>query len=420
MKNPDYSKFWSPAFDTMDDFVFLIGRDFNVLEVNQSFLNFTKKDKKAVIGRKCHEIIHASNTPIDECPHKRMLETKKFEASEFYDANLKKWLCVRTTPIFDDANNLIGSIHLAADTTERKLSESRLREKEQKMRAIFDQTFEFIGLMTIGGVLIEANRAALDLVGIREADVLNKPFWETPWWTHSAELQAKLRDGVKKAAGGEFVRFEATHTAKDGVLHYVDFSLKPVKDDAGKIIFLIPEGRDITAFKKSEEALNYLAAIVESSDDAIIGKTLDGVITSWNGGAEKIYGYAGKEMIGKPVSMLVPPDRINELPQIYEKIRRGEHMKHFETVRMKKDGAQITVSLTVSPIKDIAGKIIGASTVARDITEHKKIDAELRKKIVELERFQKVTVDRELKMKELKTYIAELESKLSINNINKR
>lgn len=131
----------------------------------------------------------------------------------------------------------------------------QLREAQLKVRSVFDQTYQFIGLMTTDGILIEVNRAALDFSGIKLAEVLNRPFWETPWWSHSEELREKLRDSIKKVALGEFVRFEATHVAKDNSIHFIDFSLKPVKDESGEVIFMIPEGRDITERKKLEEAL---------------------------------------------------------------------------------------------------------------------------------------------------------------------
>ena len=112
----------------------------------------------------------------------------------------------------------------------------------------------------------------------------------------------------------------------------------------------------------------HLAAIVESSDDAIIGKTLDGTITSWNPGAERIYGYRAEEVIGRPISILVPPDHSDELPPIFERLRRGERIDHYQTVRVHKDGKRIAISVTISPVRDEQGKIIGASAVARDIT----------------------------------------------------
>ena len=114
-----------------------------------------------------------------------------------------------------------------------------------------------------------------------------------------------------------------------------------------------------------EEALSRLAAIVESSDDSIIGTTLDGTITSWNSAAEAIYGYRPDEVKGRPISILIPPDRDDEMPQIFEKIKRGEKIRHYETVRLTKDGRKIDVSITISPIKGSAGTIIGASAIAR-------------------------------------------------------
>ena len=128
----------------------------------------------------------------------------------------------------------------------------------------------------------------------------------------------------------------------------------------------------------AEEKLSFLASIVESSDDAIIGKTLDGIILSWNPGAQRIYGYSADEVIGKHISILVPPDRPDEIPQILERLRKGERIDHFETVRMRKDGKWIDISLTISPIKVATGRIIGASTIARDITERKRMEEELR------------------------------------------
>ncbi|MCK9572054.1 MAG: PAS domain-containing protein [Candidatus Omnitrophica bacterium] len=149
------------------------------------------------------------------------------------------------------------------DVTEWEKVEASLRDSQMKVRAVFDQTFQFIGLMNNEGIVLEANKSALEFAGINSADVINKPFWETVWWAHSKQLQEKLREATKKAAAGEFIRFEATHMAKDGSLRNIDFSLKPAKDESGKVIFLIPEGRDITDRKKLEEALRESYAELE-------------------------------------------------------------------------------------------------------------------------------------------------------------
>ncbi len=149
----------------------------------------------------------------------------------------------------------IGMIGTVGDITELKQTEEALRESEQKFRAIFDQTFQFIGLMDSEGTLLEANRTALDFLGLEEADVLGRPFWETPWWTHSPELQERMRDAVHRGGAGEFVRFEAYHPDRDGKIHYVDFSLRPVKDSAGNVVLLIPEGHDISDRIRAEADL---------------------------------------------------------------------------------------------------------------------------------------------------------------------
>lgn len=175
---------------------------------------------------------------------KRIVEFEKYE-SKLKDLDDK---VIRRSVELARAN-----VDLKDEIKERKKVEEALRESERKIRALYDQTFQFIGLMTLDGTLIEANRTALEFSGIKLSDVLNKPFWQTPWWAHSLELQEKLRQAIKKVAKGEFLRFEVTHLDKDGVLRYVDFSLKPVKDESGKVVYMIPEGRDITEYKKAIE-----------------------------------------------------------------------------------------------------------------------------------------------------------------------
>ena len=137
----------------------------------------------------------------------------------------------------------------------------------------------------------------------------------------------------------------------------------------GKSVSMVETEKD-SSFPEGfvEDKISLLASIVESSDDAIITKTSNGIITSWNSGAEKIYGFPAEEVLGKPISILIPPGYADEVPDILERIKRGEKIHHYETVRQRKDGQIIHVSVSISPIKDKAGQIIGASTIARDIT----------------------------------------------------
>jgi PAS domain S-box-containing protein len=385
-----------------------------------------------------------------------------------------------------------------------KQAENSLREREWKFRAIFNQNFQLMGILTPDGTVIEANTTALTLSGVSEAEVQGKAFWDTPWWAHSEDLRNQLREAIKKCAKGESMAFEVTHVAADGTLHYLDFSLKPLQDDAGNIVFLIPEARDITDQKLAEKALSeaavkyrivadntynwefwlspegryiysspscrrvtghaaeefvenpdlmetlvhpddldawnshrqqavrrrglnesefrilrdgevvwihhvctpiydengdflgtrgnfddiskrkqaeeknlLLATVVESSDDAIFGKTVDGMINSWNGGAEKIFGYSEKEVLGKSVTVLFPQERKGEVLRVHARIRQGEHIEHYEMVSRKKDGELIDMSFTYSPIKDAQGRVVAISATGRDITARKKAAAAL-------------------------------------------
>lgn len=164
-----------------------------------------------------------------------------------------------------------------------------------------------------------------------------------------------------------------------------------MRDEEGRISGAINTLVDITPRKSAEsqeqQAEQLLGAIVDSSDDAIISKNLDGIITSWNKSAERLFGYTAEEIVGKRVTMLMPPDRLNEEPEIISRLKRGERVDHFETIRRKKDGTLLDISLTISPVRDAQGLIVGASKIARDITEKKRIEAEIRRANADLEQF---------------------------------
>ncbi|RYG19347.1 PAS domain S-box protein, partial [bacterium] len=162
---------------------------------------------------------------------------------------------------------------------------------------------------------------------------------------------------------------------KDGSLVDVSVTVSPVRDENGVVVGASKIARDISDRINADILTEHLAAIIQSSDDAIVSKDLNGIVKSWNRGAERLFGYLAEEMVGKPILILLPPDRQNEETSILERVRRGERVDHFETIRLRKDGRQVHVSVTISPIRDRTGRVIGASKVARDISERKMFEA---------------------------------------------
>ncbi len=180
---------------------------------------------------------------------------------------------------------------LQRDIAERRRVEAALRESEQKFRGVFNSTFELIGVLAPDGTVLEANMTALDAIGATREEIVGRPFWETPWWSHSPALQTELRGAIERAAAGEIVRFEANHPTRDGGLLTVDFSLKPVRDETGAIFCLIPEGHDITGRLRAEDARRTLETqLREGQKLEAIGTLAGGVAHDFNNILTGIFG----------------------------------------------------------------------------------------------------------------------------------
>jgi PAS domain S-box-containing protein len=281
-------------------------------------------------------------------------------------------------PTFSPNGEFIGYRGMDRDITERKRAEEALKERERKFRAVFDHTFQFTGLLNIYGRVIEANKTALQFVGVQELEVIGKPFWETPWWAHSAELQEKLCGAIKQAAAGEFVRFEVGFHAADGSLHHMDFSLKPVKDEAGDIIFLIAEARDISIRKRAEEALRRSEEHFRLSfDQTPIGAVLadlDYRLKRVNQAYCRLLGYSEKELLSRRLSDFTHPDDLGENSALLQKVVTGE-IDHFKIEKryIRKDGSIIWAAVSVRMVRDGQGGPVHFMALVEDITEAKRM-----------------------------------------------
>jgi PAS domain S-box-containing protein len=241
--------------------------------------------------------------------------------------------------------------------------ESPLRAR---LAAIVDSSEDPIVGKTLDGVITSWNLAAERLFGYSAGEAIGQHIFLIVPDDRRAEEESVLS---RLRLGEKIDHFETMRRARDGRLIPVALTVLPISDATGRTVGVFTVARDVTESQQNERLRARLAAIVDSSDDAIVSKTLEGVITSWNRAAERLFGYSAEEAIGKNILLIIPEDRRQEEADVLARLHRGEKIEHFETIRRTKDGRQIPVSLTVSPVKDARGRIIGASKVARDISE---------------------------------------------------
>jgi len=284
------------------------------------------------------------------------------------------------TPLIDANGEVIGVASLVLDATAQRLAEEALRESEERFRTIVELAPDAIFISNRAARLLEVNSAACRQLGLTREQLLQRSVFDI--------VPSRFRDQFAQQIQASEGFFESCHLQADRTEIPVEVSIRGVVLGGQPAALWI--ARDITERKRAEEDLRHLGEIVESSDDAIIGKTPEGIITSWNSGAERVYGYTKDEVLGRSIAMLIPPEHQEELTCILDRVKRGERVRHFEAERVRKDGGRVILSLTISPIKDVSGRIVGASTIGRDVTERKRAEEEKTKLQRQLAQAQKM------------------------------
>jgi PAS domain S-box-containing protein len=275
-------------------------------------------------------------------------------------------------PVKDDMGTVQGVSLSAKDITELK----RAEEKQAMLASIVSSSDDGIISKTLKGIITSWNQAATNIFGYTEEEAIGQHI-SIIIPPESLEEEELIIDSIRR--GEKIDHFETIRISKDGTEKNVSLTVSPVRNKKGQIIGASKIVRDISDQVIDEVRLARLASIVTSSDDAIISKTLDGIITSWNRAATRMFGYSESEVIGKHITIIIPPDRLDEEANIIDNIRRGQKIDHFETIRVAKDGSQKHISLTVSPLRNSKGRIIGASKIARDISV--RVEAENKQKL---------------------------------------
>jgi PAS domain S-box-containing protein len=373
----------------------LLASDGTIDTPNRSFLEHVGLPESALIGRRLDGLAAASASAIQEYLRACTQSAKVVQGSLLLRRRAET-VALQARGIAYPPNEAPSASHVllrlvteneSANEAQVRTQAIHWREVEDSLRRqgqILEVTLASIGDAVIvtdaAGRVTFLNAVAEQLTGWSSQDSRGRPLNEI-FNIINEHTRKPAPDPVAKAIETGSIIGLANHTillSRSGREIPIDDSAAPIRLPDGKMFGVVLIFRDITEQRRAEHTRAWLAAIIESSEDAIVSKTLNGCITSWNPGAVRLFGYAPEEIIGKPITTIVPPELHEEEEQVLAKLSRGERIEHFETIRLAKDGRRIEVSLSVSPVRDAEGTVVGASKIARDITERKRTERLLR------------------------------------------
>lgn len=302
-------------FDAAAKFIFVIDPDGHILLTNRYISERSLYSPEELKGRHIKEFFTDASKQTCECNFPKLRAYGHSHAEIDFvckDGRILQMECIATA-IPDKQGKFTSFLIIQRDITEQKRAAEELANSERKFRAIFDSTFQFIGLLNPEGILLEVNKAALDSVNATEHEVVGRPFWDTLWWEGLQDEQERLKRAIKQAARGELVRYETVHTGKNGNILHIDFSLKPVKNDAGETILIIPEGRDITKRRMAEEtAAQHQRESEHLMRLSIMGEMAANIAHELNQPLTALISYCGTAMAHLRESA-VQPDKLKDI-----------------------------------------------------------------------------------------------------------
>ena len=367
--------------------VWMSGTDKHCYYFNRGWLDFVGRTLEQELGNGWAENVHPDD--FDRCLE---IYVESFDARRPFEMEYRlrhlsgryRWILDHAVPRYAPDGSFEGyvggclDIHDQKEAAEKvRIAAETLRESEERLRLA--QQVGTIGTFE-WNVQTNVNRWTPELEAIYGLQPGQFAGTQEAWeqMLHPEDRAAAIKQVEVGFQTGAPVQGEWRAIWPDGSIHWILGRWQVFRDDSGEPTRMTGINIDITSRKEAEQALRRLAAIVESSDDGIVGKDLNGIVTSWNPGAEKMFGYSANEIIGRPITTIIPAELHEDERRILKTIGRGERVEHFETMRLTKSGERIDVSLTISPVRDAAGRVIGAAKTARDITQLKKTEQALR------------------------------------------